>query len=187
MRPITNVVGFDDGPFVRDSLAPVRLIGAVCARTRLDGVLSGWVQRNGADSTERMAELVEHSQFAGYVRAVLLKGIAVAGFNVVDIHALSQRLRVPVVVVSRKLPDFAAIFNALGAAGADVDAKWQLMQRAGTPECVRGLWVQAAGIEHAPLEALLDAVTLHGKLPEAVRLAHLIAGGVTRGVSSGRA
>ncbi len=187
MRAITNVVGFDDGPFVRQSIAPVRLVGAVCARTRLDGVLSGWVQRNGVDGTARMAELIEHSQFAGYVRAVLLKGIAVAGFNVVDIHGLSQRLRVPVVVVNRKLPDFGAIFHALGAAGLDVDAKWQLIQRAGTPELVRGLWVQCAGIEPASLMAMLDAVTLHGKLPEAVRLAHLIAGGVTRGVSSGRA
>ncbi len=61
---------------------------------------------------------------------------------------------------------FDAIFNALGAAGVDVDVKWQLIQRAGTPEFVRGLWVQAAGIEPAPLRALLDAVTLHGKLPE---------------------
>src|SRR4051794_14353363 len=81
MRPISNVAGFDDGPFARNSLEPVRLVGVICARTRLDGVLSGWVQRNGEDATERMAELIEHSQFADYVRAVLLKGIAVAGFN----------------------------------------------------------------------------------------------------------
>lgn len=187
VRPITNVVGFDDGPFSRESHEPVRLIGAICARTRLDGVLSGWVQRNGADATERMAELIERSQFSGYVRAVLLKGIAVAGFNVVDIHALSQRLRVPVVVVTRKLPDYPAIRAALIAAGVDFDRSWLLIERAGVPRAIAGLWVQSVGIEPDALRMLLHAVTLHGKIPEALRVAHLIAGAVTRGVSRGRA
>jgi leucyl aminopeptidase len=36
-------------------------------------------------------------------------------------------------------------------------------------------------------EALVAATTLHGNLPEALRLAHLIAGGITTGVSRGRA
>ncbi|MCC6647897.1 MAG: hypothetical protein IT374_20305 [Polyangiaceae bacterium] len=34
---------------------------------------------------------------------------------------------------------------------------------------------------------LVIATTLHGNVPEALRLAHLIAGGVTTGVSRGRA
>ena len=41
-RLLTNVVGFDDGPFDRARRgARVLLVGAVCARTRLDGVISG--------------------------------------------------------------------------------------------------------------------------------------------------
>jgi endonuclease V-like protein UPF0215 family len=52
-----------------------------------------------------MADLVRRSQFAGHVRAVLLQGIAVGGFNVVDVHALSRALRVPVLVVMRRPPD----------------------------------------------------------------------------------
>jgi endonuclease V-like protein UPF0215 family len=35
--------------------------------------------------------------------------------------------------------------------------------------------------------ALLAATTLHGNVPEPLRLAHLIAGGVTTGESRGRA
>jgi endonuclease V-like protein UPF0215 family len=187
MKPITNVIGYDDGPFRRDSTEPVRIVGVVCARTRLDGVLSGFVERSGDDATARMAELVESSQFTGYVRAVLMKGIAVAGFNVVDIHALSERLGVPVVVVLRKLPDYAAIRGALEAIGLDAEAKWERIRRAGEPQRVRRLWVQVAGLPVEQVAPLLAATTLHGNIPEALRVAHLIAGGIGSGRSRGRA
>jgi len=101
-RRLTNVVGFDDGPFDRNPPgargrpgARVLLVGAVCARTRLDGVISGKVGKDGTDATARVAALVRGSQFDGHVRAVLLNGIAFGGFNVVDIHALAAALARP--------------------------------------------------------------------------------------------
>ena len=87
----------------------------MCSRTRVDGVLSGRVRRDGANSTERMIELVAGAQFKSDVRAVLLQGIAVAGFNVVDIHALHEGLGVPVLVIARRLPDLPAMRRALVA------------------------------------------------------------------------
>lgn len=101
-RGLSNVIGFDDGPFDKKGPSRVRLVGAVCARTRLDGVVSGFVRRDGRNSTERMIELVKGSQFLEHIQAVLLQGIAVAGFNVVDIHALSSALNVPVLVIMRR-------------------------------------------------------------------------------------
>jgi endonuclease V-like protein UPF0215 family len=184
---ITNVVGFDDGPFQRAGRGQnVLLIGAVCARTRLDGVLSGHVRKDGWNATQRMADLLLQSQFAGHARAVLLGGIAVAGFNVVDIHGLHARLQRPVLVVMRRPPRYPLIRDALARLPGGA-RRWQLIERAGPPEPVRGLLVQRAGLTLAEAEALLGATTLHGKLPEPLRLAHLIAGGVTTGRSRGRA
>ena len=37
-RSFSNVVGFDDSPFPYEHRGDVRVVGAVCARTRLDGV-----------------------------------------------------------------------------------------------------------------------------------------------------
>jgi uncharacterized protein len=183
---ICNVIGFDDAPFAHDHRGDVRIFGVVCARTRLDGVVSGLVRRDGVNSTERMIELVEHSQFRGHVRGVLLQGIAVAGFNVVDVHELAARLGVPLVVVSRRKPRLAKVRAALdhtpGAA-----RKWRLIERAGPMEPLGKLWVQRIGIERDAAARLLEATTLHGNVPEALRLAHLIAGGVTTGKSRGRA
>jgi endonuclease V-like protein UPF0215 family len=183
---ITNVVGFDDGPFDRSRGGNVLLVGAVCARTRLDGVLSARVRRDGWNATATMAALVLGAQFARHIRAVLLGGIAVAGFNVVDIHGLAARLARPVLVVMRRPPRFEKIRTALGRLPGS-DRRWALIEQAGPPEPVRGLLVQRAGLTLAQAEAMLAATTLHGKLPEPLRLAHLIAGGATTGVSRGRA
>ncbi len=182
-----NVVGFDDAPFARDHRGDVLLVGAVCSRTRLDGVVTGRVRRDGANATLRMIELVRASPFAESVRAVLLQGIAVAGFNVVDIHALARALGVGVLVVARRKPDLPAIARALSHTGAGAARKWRLIERAGAMEPLRGVWVQRARLSSSDADHLLAVTTLHGKIPEPLRVAHLIAGGVTTGTSRGRA
>ena len=186
-RAITNVVGFDDAPFEHAHRGDVALIGAVCARTRLDGVIAGTVRRDGANATDRMIALVADSKFERHVRAVLLHGIAVAGFNVVDIQRLSQALDVPVVVVVRRRPRMELVRAALFDRTPGPARKWRLIQRAGDIERIGPIWVQRAGISSPDAAALLAATTLHGNVPEPLRLAHLIAGGITTGASRGRA
>ena len=185
--PITNVIGFDDAPFAHQHRGDVRVFGVICARTRLDGVVSGLVRRDGTNATARMIELVEKSQFHRHIRAVLLQGIAVAGFNVVDAHQLALRLDVPVVVVARRKPRLSLIKAALFGHTRGAERKWRLIERAGEMEPLASVWVQRVGIDREQTAALLRATTLHGNLPEPLRLAHLIAGGVTTGKSRGRA
>jgi len=185
-RILSNVIGFDDAPFERHERGRVRLVGAVCARTRLDGVVSGFVTRDAVNSTACMIELVQRSQFRDHVRAVLLQGIAVAGFNVVDVQTLHRELDVPVLVVMRRRPRMALIEQALrhtrGAA-----RKWALIEHAGEIEPFGAVHCQRIGLSPTETRDLLAATTLHGHLPEPLRLAHLIAGGVTTGKSRGRA
>lgn len=187
MKPITNVVGFDDAPFPHEHRGDVRVVGAVCSRTRLDGVLSGRVRRDGVNATDALIELVAGGKFREHVRAVLLQGIALAGFNVVDIHRLSAALDVPVLVVVRRQPRLSMIKEALLGRAPGGARKWKLIEKAGLPEQLGPTWIQRAGLERDEAAALLRATTLHGNLPEPLRLAHLIAGGVTTGQSRGRA
>lgn len=182
----TNVVGFDDGPFSRDA-TEVRIVGAVCTRTRLDGVLAGVVTRDGDDATERVAELLLGSQFLGHLHAVLIQGIAFAGFNVVELPALSDRVGLPVMSICRRAPDLAKVRRALLDRVPNGAAKWERIEAAGAPEPLGPVFVQRAGLSLDRARALLRATTLHGNLPEPLRLAHLIAGGITTGTSRGRA
>lgn len=213
-----NVIGFDDGPFDREHRGDVLLVGAMCSGTRLDGVVAGRVRRDGADAARRMVQVLRASQFGESVQAVMLQGIAVGGFNVVDIHGLAKALNVPVLVVVRRPPDMAAVRRALfsdvphsrprvpGAA-----RKWKLIEAAGSLEPLGAsrrsqkkhakhagptgiatsaprLWIQrAGGLSLEEARRLVAATTLHGNIPEPLRLAHLIAGGVTTGRSRGRA
>jgi len=182
-----NTIGFDDGPFRRSHRGDVPLVGVVCARTRVDGVVVGKVRRDGADAARRMAALVKGTPFESQLHAVLLQGIAVGGFNVVDVLGLHRALELPVLVVMRKKPDLARVRRALVANVPGGARKWKLIEALGEPEPLEGLYVQRAGLELPTAKRLLRAARLHGNLPEPLRVAHLIAGALGRGVSKGGA
>jgi endonuclease V-like protein UPF0215 family len=184
-RPLSNVIGIDDAPSTGRGAVP--LIGAVFSRTRLDGLLIDRVRRDGTDSTRAIARMVQHSRFSCHVQAVIIQGIAVAGFNVIDVHALHAQLGLPVLVVARRRPNLERIHAALVGRVRGGARKWELIQRAGPMEPLGGVFVQRVGLESRRAERLLRELTVHGALPEPLRVAHLIAGAVVTGTSHGRA
>jgi endonuclease V-like protein UPF0215 family len=186
-RTPSHVIGFDDAPFVRSHRGDVVVIGAVFAGGRLEGVLRAQVRRDGRNSTRVLTELVRGSRFRAHLQAVLLQGITLAGFNVVDIQALQRALGVPVLVVARRRPNLAAIRRALLTRVPGGVRKLALIERAGPMEPCAGVYVQRAGIAAEPAAALIRRLAVHSKLPEPLRTAHLIAGGITTGESRHRA
>lgn len=163
------------------------MVGAVYARSRLDGVVLGKVRRDGVNSTVNVAAMIEESPFAEHVQAVLVGGIALAGFNVIDLAALHARLGKPVLVVARKAPNLRAIERALRERVPGGVKKWRLIRQAGPMEPVEGVYVQRAGLTLAQAGELVRRHRAHGNLPEPLRVAHLLAGAVVRGVSHGQA
>lgn len=186
-KTIGHAIGIDDAPFERDHRGDVPIVGAVFGGERLEGVLSSKVRRDGANATDRIAAMIERSRFCTHLGAVLLQGIALAGFNVVDIHALHRRLGLPVLVVARRAPDLDAIRRALMEKVPGGRRKWRLIEKAGPMEPVEDLWIQRAGLDPRQARALLARFTFNGHLPEPIRTAHLIAAGVTTGESRHRA
>lgn len=180
-------MGFDDAPFERSHRGNVLIVGAVYSGARLEGVLSGKVRRDGINSTPVLAELVGGSRFYPQLQAILLQGIAFAGFNVVDIHELRKRLDRPVLVVCRRAPNLDRIREALLHHVPGGKRKWGLIGKAGPMEPVAGIYVQRAGLSSEAAEALIVDFARCGRLPEPLRTAHLIAGGITQGESRHRA
>src|SRR5262249_45071342 len=88
----SHVIGVDDAPFAREHRGRVLVVARAYAGLRLEGVLSTHVRRDGADATRALAERFGGSRFAAHTRLVMLQGIALAGFNVVDIHGLHEAL-----------------------------------------------------------------------------------------------
>lgn len=185
--PFAHVAGFDDAPFDRAHRGDVPVAGTVYSGGRLDGVLLTRVRRDGANATAQLARAVANSRFRAHLQLVMLQGVALAGFNVVDLPRLHAALGVPVLVVVRRRPDMAAVRRALLARVPGGATKWRLIERAGAPEPACGLYVQRAGIT---LEDACRAIARHatnGRLPEPLRVAHLIAGALVHGESRHRA
>lgn len=183
----SSVVGFDDFPFPRSYRGDVQIVGTIYTGLRLDGIISGCLRKDGANATDKLTRLVQDSKFASQIKLVMLQGIAMGGFNVVDIHTLHQRLKLPVLVVSRRAPNFRAIKEALLSRVPGGARKWSLIEQAGEMEPAAGVYVQRAGLTLGEAGKVIERFTACGRIPEPLRVAHLIAGGVGDGQSRGRA
>ncbi|HEU4698603.1 MAG TPA: DUF99 family protein [Gemmatimonadales bacterium] len=182
----THVVGVDDFPFDRAHRGDVPVVGAVFSGLRLDGIVASRVRRDGANATRAITRMLGESKFAPQLQLVLLQGIALAGFNVVDVPALADALALPVLVVARRAPRLDVIRDALLARVPGGRRKWRLIERLGPMEPVAGVWIQRAGLTRAEAERVVTRLAVHGHIPEPLRVAHLVAGGLGRGESRGR-
>lgn len=187
VRRISHVVGFDDAPFERSHRGDVLVVGAVFAGNRLDGVISTKVRRDGANAAQRLIDCLTGSKYFDQLQAILLQGIAFAGFNVVDLQRLHEATGLPVLVVARYRPDLQAIRKALLEHVPGGARKWRLIEAAGPMEPMAGLYVQRCGITPENAARLLATLQQNSQLPEPLRVAHMIAGGVTTGESRHRA
>ena len=182
-----HTLGIDDAPFPRDYGGDVLVVGVVMRGVDLvDGVLSTWVRKDGRNATAKLATMIGPGGVAEALRCIFLDGIAVGGFNVVDLPELAERCGRPVVAVTRREPDMASIRRALkGVRGGE--HKWRSIERAGPIHHAQGICFQFAGATESKVRSLLSNACHRSKLPESVRLAHLIGAGITSGRSRGRA
>lgn len=162
------------------------IVGAVFAAQRLDAVLSGRVRRDGANSADAIARIIERSRFASHLQLIMLQGIALAGFNVVDVFALHRHLALPILIVARKAPDLAAIRAALQQKVAGGARKWRIIERLGPMEPAGNVWIQRVGLDSDEAGDVIERFSIHSSIPEPLRVAHLIAGGLGTGESRGR-
>ena len=178
-----RAIGFDDAPFVRHQSEKVPIAGIVCAQTRFEGMVWGEIQPDGWDATEVICKLLTNSKFLPQLHLVLLDGIGFGGFNLVNLPTLAARLQLPCVAVMRKLPNLTKMTNALSRL-PDRDRRLQLLQKAGKIHHYPPFYFQVCGEKPEIIAPALAHLTDRGKVPEALRLAHLIGAAVVNGESS---
>jgi endonuclease V-like protein UPF0215 family len=181
-----RTVGIDDGPFERGSRRRVLVVGAVYSSFEFEGLLTTSVTPDGCDATARLARMIAGSKFHAQLHLVMLDGITLGGFNVVDLPDLAEAIGLPCVAVMRRSPDLEAVNVALSRLSRAAERR-ALMDRAGPIHRAGVLAFQAAGVEPAVAASVLAASVLHGHVPECLRAAHLIASGIATGQSSHRA
>ena len=181
------MLGIDDAPFSKRQRDPVPIVAVMMEGCDLvEGVALASFPVDGADATGFLARWVGGLRLRHSLQAVVLGGITLAGLGVVDVEALAARLRLPVLVATRRRPSDAELVRALRAAG--LVERIPLVE--GAPRALRvveGLYLACAGIDRAAAEEIVRRTLRKARLPEPLRVAHLIGSAVSSGASRGRA
>ncbi len=178
-----RVLGVDDGKFTPHTKGTAIVVGVVFrAGSFIDGVMHTHVSIDGLDATEQIATMINSSPHRRQLRVVMLNGITFAGFNIVDIKKLNSAIGLPVIALTRDMPDLEAIHKALQHL-PNSEERWQMALAAGEIYKLeyKGVtsYIELAGVSFVDAQKILEMTSTRSCFPEPLRVAHLIASGIT--------
>ncbi len=186
IKPEIRVLGVDDGVFTPHVKGLVHVVGVIFRGGYwLDGVMHTKVEVDGFDATDKMASMIINSPHYKQLRVVMLDGITFAGFNVVNIEELNAETRLPVIAVTREKPNFKEIRKALSNLTGS-EERWKTIRNAGkmfevfTRSKKEKVYMHISGILEKDARKILQLTSTRSSIPEALRVAHLIASGISK-------
>jgi len=190
MKKQIRLLGIDDSPFTfTDKYATI--IGVVMrGGNYLECVIKSQVSIDGDDATNTCKSIIKNSRHRKQLKAMLLDGIALGGFNVVDIDDVYNSTNLPAITITRDKPDFNKIENALKKYFIDWEKRLELIKNGEIHEVKTSynpIYVKCSGIDIEEAKEIIKISTIRGVIPEPIRVAHIIASGIIRGESYGKA
>jgi len=185
IKPEIRVIGVDDGIFIPRMIGLVPVVGVVFRGGYwLDGVMHTKIRVDGYDATSKIASMIVNSPHYKQLRVIMLNGITFAGFNVVDIKRLNAKTKLPVIAVTREKPNLDEIHEALKNLPKS-EARWRAILNAGkiSEVAIRDksekIYMQLSGVHEEDAQKILQLTATRSNTPEALRVAHLIASGIS--------
>lgn len=190
MKDEIRILGIDDGYF-RKNIDKESLIVGVIMRgyKQIDGVLSNKITVDGDDSTDKIIEMIKRTKHYYQIRVIMTNGITLAGFNIIDMHRIYEELKLPIISVVRKKPNLEKFLEALKKTN-NYEKKLNILKKLPEPKPVKtkhGIsYYQSVGLSDEECTEIILKTAKYSRIPEPVRVAHLIAMGVTLGYSRGK-
>ncbi len=187
-----RIVGFDDGPFIPRSEGKAPVVGVVFrGGDFLDGVYKIDVKIDGMDATDVLIKIINQSKHKEQLRVIMLNGITIGGFNIINISTLYEKTGLPVIAINRKMPNLKNIKTALQNFD-DFEERWKCVEEAGKIhkmkiEKNKNIYYQFKGLKQTEAESIIRLSCTRSLIPEPLRVAHLIASALVKGESRGRA
>jgi len=182
MKDFPITIGFDDAKFKFSSKPNTTdLIGIVCQGTRMVGMVKNKILIDGNDATKVLIELVKQNQ--KHVQFVITDTITFGGFNIIDLEEIHKATNKPIIAVTEKEVDLEAVkiainkkfpHNTIDKLRKIVNAGnlyETVIETAGGPSKV---FFHSKGISFKEVNSLFQKVCIDSKIPEPVRLAHII-------------
>jgi uncharacterized protein len=181
-----HMLGVDDAPFDKLQSGPVPIVAvAMEGHDVIESVALGEFPVDGEGATEYLATWIGGLRGRKGLQGVTLGGITIAGLGIVDVGGLADRLGLPILVVTRHNPASSDLADALRAAGLThrLEVLGRVPRAYGIGE---GLYLAHAGTSRVEAEQLVIATLAKARLPEPLRVAHLIGQALVMGESRGR-
>lgn len=175
-------IGFDDAKFkFKSAYKTTSLIGVVCQGIRTVDVVIREIKIDGDDATKALISIVKQKE--KHIQYIFTDSITFAGFNIINLREIFNYTGKPIIAVTEKLVDLDAVKNALiKNFPDDYKVKLNYIINAGSLyetqlETAGGfskIFFHCIGIDSYKVQPLLRRVCVDSKVPESVRLAHLI-------------
>ncbi|MGV9200420.1 MAG: DUF99 family protein [Promethearchaeia archaeon] len=182
MKEFPITIGFDDATFeLKTEATRTQLIGVICQGVRIVSVLGEEITIDGDDATDRLVEMVK--QVKNHVQYILTDTITFGGFNIVNMERIHEETKKPVIAVTERKINLDSVRTALvkkypttykqklaNIVSAGNLYEMEIMTAGGRSE----IYYHCKGIKPLKVKRLLKRVCIDSKLPEPVRIAHII-------------
>jgi endonuclease V-like protein UPF0215 family len=135
---------------------------------------------DGLDSTETLLNNLSETE----QDAIILGGVTFGGFNVVDVDYVCKTTSTPIIVYSHQFPDIEATKSALRKHFPDWRERWARYESLGEiykfkSQKYPAIYFEKIGCTIEYAEKILSDQTISCQIPEAVRVADIIAKGLS--------
>lgn len=175
-KPALRILGVAES-FVRSR--PVSVLAGVVMRAdlRVDGLAFARATVGGDDATEAVLKIYEDLDRSD-VNALILSGVAISWFNIIDIGEVFERTGKPLVCLTYE--ESPGLEKYIREYFPQPEEKLRRYERLGIREQVLlktsyEVYVRTLGCSAEDARILLNKFTLDGRVPEPVRVARLAA------------
>ncbi len=178
----SRVVGVEDGGFSREADIHKALLVSVLLHgiSIIDFQMTD-IEVDGLDATQRLIDMLRAWSFD----SVILAGVSYAGFNLIDANVVFEEFEKPIIVIARTEPSSMAVKSALLRHFEDWKTRWAVVEKLGPVYEIVSvpneppLYAEMVGADLKWASNLVRSLSVCCRIPEPIRVARLIARGLT--------
>jgi endonuclease V-like protein UPF0215 family len=178
----SRAVGVEDGGFSRETdVQKALLVSVLLHGISIIDFQMTHIEVDGLDATEKLCYMLRRWSFD----SVILAGVSYAGFNLIDPNVVFEEFEKPVIVVARTKPNSMAVKSALLRHFEDWETRWGVMEKLGPVYEIVSvpneppIYAEIVGADLKLARNLVRRLSVCCRIPEPVRVARLIARGLT--------
>lgn len=170
------MLAIEDGPFSKTDKHCL-LVGVITADNSIEELLLDQIDVDGTNSTDKIVSLAKRSKPPSIV---MLPSVSLGGFNVVDPYRLNRGVKLPVIVANPERPSLQAVRRALRRHFPDWRRRVRVFDQMGSPTMLRlghrqRLYFYSIGLSVVKARPVVRGLVHHGKRPEPLRIARILA------------